>query len=174
MVARDTSLTGTERTFDRDEFIVSKTNLKGHLTYANDVFLRLGGYTEEETLGAPHSLIRHPDMPRAVFKLLWDQIQAGKEIFAYVLNRSKNGDHYWVLAHVTPTVDTSGNIIGYHSNRRVPTPQALATIKPIYDKLLGIEKAASDRKVGMEQSCQALVDLLEENGVTYDQFVLSI
>ena len=98
-------LTGVERFFDKDEIIVSKTDLKGRMTYCNDVFLRIAGYTEQELLGQPHSIIRHPDMPRCVFKLLWDTIGAGKEIFAYVINRAKNGDHYWVLAHVTPSRD---------------------------------------------------------------------
>ena len=80
-MARDTTLTGVERTFDDDEIIVSKTDLKGHITYANNVFLRLADMTEKEALGAPHSVIRNPEMPRAVFKLLWDTIQQGKEIF---------------------------------------------------------------------------------------------
>ena len=174
MVAKDTSLTGVERRFDKNEFIVSKTDTTGRLTYANDVFIRIGGYTEEETLGQQHSLIRHPHMPRAVFKLLWDRIASGHEIFAYVVNRAKNGDHYWVLAHVTPTIDTNGSITGYHSNRRVPRPEAISKIKPIYDRLLGIENSAADRKVGLQQSTEALQNLLKENGVTYDQFVLSI
>ena len=72
--------TGVERTFDREEIIVSKTDLTGNITYANDVFIRMAGYTEEELLGAPHSIIRHPDMPRAVFQLLWDTIGSGEEI----------------------------------------------------------------------------------------------
>jgi PAS domain-containing protein len=71
-MARDTTLTGVERMFDDDEIIVSKTDLKGHITYANNVFLRLADMTEKEALGAPHSVIRNPEMPRAVFKLLWD------------------------------------------------------------------------------------------------------
>lgn len=90
--------TGVERRFGEDELIVTKTDLKGRITYCNEVFVRMSGYTEQECLGEPHNIIRHPDMPRCVFKLLWDTIQGGQEIFAYVLNLSKNGDHYWVLA----------------------------------------------------------------------------
>src|ERR1017187_6768808 len=86
-------LTGKERFFGEEEIFVSKTDLKGHITYANEVFLRVAGYDEEEVLGQPHSMIRHPAMPRCVFKLLWDQIQVGREIFAYVVNRAKTGDH---------------------------------------------------------------------------------
>ena len=114
------SLTGVERTFGTDEIIVSKTDTKGRIIYANEVFLRLAGFSEREIIGQPHSIIRHPAMPRCVFKLLWDTISSGKECFAYVLNRSKNGDHYWVLAHVTPTFDSKGTIVSYHSNRRNP------------------------------------------------------
>ena len=76
--------TGSERFFDKNEIIVSKTDLKGNLTYVNDVFLRISDYTEPELLGQPHSLIRHIDMPRVIFKLLWSYLQDGKEIFAYV------------------------------------------------------------------------------------------
>ncbi|MDH3236791.1 MAG: PAS domain-containing protein, partial [Alphaproteobacteria bacterium] len=120
-----TTPTGREVFFDRDDLIVSKTNLKGHITYANDIFCDIAGYTEADVIGQPHNMIRHPDMPRCVFKLLWDTIQAGAEIFAYVVNMAKNGDHYWVLAHVTPSYDANGSIIGYHSTRRVPNPQTI-------------------------------------------------
>src|SRR5262245_50009336 len=99
----DTALTGRERSFGQDDIIVSKTDLKGRLIYANRVFLDIADLTLKETIGQPHSLIRHPHMPRCIFKLLWERIQAGKELFAYVMNRSKNGDHYWVIAHVTPS-----------------------------------------------------------------------
>ena len=102
--------TGRERTWGDEEIIVSKTDLKGIITYANRTFLKVAGYTEEEVLGKPHSIIRHPDMPRCVFKLLWDTIESGEEIFAYVKNLAKNGDHYWVFAHVTPTFDEQGRI----------------------------------------------------------------
>jgi len=174
-MARDTTLTGVERMFDDDEIIVSKTDLKGHLTYANNVFLRLADMTEKEALGAPHSVIRNPEMPRAVFKLLWDTIQQGKEIFAYVVNRSKNGDHYWVLAHVTPSYDASGNIIGYHSNRRVPDRRILDDIiRPLYKDLLAEEAKHGNRKEGLDASTNMLVNLLKEKGVGYDEFILTL
>ena len=114
------TLTGVEQTFADDEIIVSKTDTSGRITYANDVFLRICGYREDELLDQPHSMIRHPDMPRAVFKLLWDRISSGGEIFAFVVNCCRNGDHYWVLAHVTPDFDEAGRIVGYHSSRRLP------------------------------------------------------
>src|ERR1700761_2971359 len=121
--AMEPTLTGVERHFDTDDVIVTKTDPGGRLTYANEVFLNISHLTEKQALGAPHSIIRHPDMPASVFRLLWQTIQEGREIFAYVLNRATNGDHYWVFAHVTPSFDAGGNIVGYHSNRRVPDPR---------------------------------------------------
>lgn len=166
--------TGVERFFDERELIVSKTDLKGRLTYANTVFQRLAGYREDELLGKAHSIIRHPGMPRCVFRFLWERIGAGHEVFAYVVNLCKNGDHYWVLAHVTPTFDKTGTISGYHSNRRVPTREALATIEPIYDELLEIEKQHRLPKDQWGASLPALVAKLETLGVTYDEFVAGL
>ena len=166
--------TGRERTFAEDEIIVSKTDLKGVITYANPVFIRVSGYSEEELLGAPHNIIRHPDMPRCVFKLLWDTIQAGKEIFAYVVNLCKNGDHYWVFAHVTPTFDEDGRIVGYHSSRRVPDREAVEEIIPVYRSLLEIERSHSDWREGMKAATDALLAKLNQAGVAYDEFVLSL
>src|SRR5689334_2578922 len=102
MRATRTRPTGVERTFGADEIIVTKTDPRGVITYANEVFLRVSALTEAEAAGQPHSIIRHPDMPRAVFKLLWDTLGERQEIFAYVKNLAADGAHYWVFAHVTP------------------------------------------------------------------------
>ncbi|NQU56111.1 MAG: PAS domain-containing protein [Rhodospirillales bacterium] len=174
-MAREMSLTGVERFFEDDEIIVSKTDLKGRLTYVNDVFLRLADYTEKECLGEPHSKIRNPTMPRCIFKLLWDTIQDGREIFAYVVNRSANGDHYWVVAHVTPSKDANGNIIGYHSNRRTPNRQILdSTIIPLYNQLLAEENKHASSKDGMAASMAMVTALLKEKGMEYDEFIAGI
>ncbi|RAU22879.1 chemotaxis protein [Paramagnetospirillum kuznetsovii] len=170
----DTYLSGVERSFASDEIIVSKTDAKGRIIYANEVFLRMAGYSEAEILNQPHSIIRHPEMPRCVFKLLWDTISTGKEIFAYVKNRAKNGDHYWVLAHVTPTFDKSGNIVSYHSNRRAPRREAVEKAEGLYRQLLAIEQGNPDRKAGMEAAFQAVIATLQTAGVPYDEFVFSL
>jgi len=167
-------LSGTERTFGTDEIIVSKTDPKGRIIYANEVFLRMAGYAESEIIDQPHSIIRHPDMPRCVFKLLWTTIEAGKEIFAYVKNRAKNGDHYWVLAHVTPTFDKTGAIASYHSNRRSPRREAVAKAEALYKELLAIEQGFDDRKAGMDAAFNAMVAKLQSAGVPYDEFVFSL
>ncbi|MGH1456128.1 MAG: PAS domain-containing protein [Alphaproteobacteria bacterium] len=167
--------TGVERFFNIDEIIVSKTNPKGHMTYINRVFMDISGYKEHELLDQPHSLIRHPDMPRCIFKLLWDTLQSKKEIFAYVVNMCKNGDHYWVLAHVTPSYDAAGHITGYHSNRRVPNREIIDnTIIPLYKLLIEEEKRHSNRKEGMNTAFQSLLNILEEKGMEYDEFIFSL
>jgi len=166
--------TGRERSFGRDELIVSKTDLKGRITYCNDVFRRVAGYNERELIGQPHSIIRHPDMPRSVFKLLWDTIEAKGEIFAYVKNMARNGDHYWVLAHVTPSLDAAGTMLGYHSSRRLPRPEAVATVAAIYRDLKAMEDAPDSRKDGMVAAHEHLVGVLQSKGVSYDQFVLAL
>ena len=165
---------GRERTFGEDEIIVSKTDLQGKITYANDVFIRVSGYDEHELLGAPHSIIRHPDMPRAVFKLLWDTLGAGREVFAYVNNMARNGDNYWVLAHVTPSFDRNGTIVGYHSNRRVPERSKLEKLQPIYAALLAAERRHADRRDGLGASVALLEATLATAGIAYDEWVWSL
>jgi len=166
---------GQEVFFGRDELIVSKTNLKGHLTYTNHTFLDIAGYTEAEVIGKPHNVIRHPDMPRCVFKLLWDKLQAGSEIFAYVVNETKNGDYYWVIAHVTPSYGSNGEMVGYHSTRRVPNPQTIQqVIIPLYKDLKAIEDGFGNRKDGLAASSQKLLDVLSEKELEYEEFIAQL
>ncbi|MEM1422479.1 MAG: PAS domain-containing protein [Planctomycetota bacterium] len=166
--------TGNERFFEEHELIVSKTDLKGRIAYSNRVFQAISGYTEAELIGAPHSILRHPSMPRCVFRLLWDRISSGREVFAYVMNLCKNGDHYWALAHVTPTLNASGRIAGYHSNRRVPSRESLGTIEPLYRELLAVEGGQRSRNDQCVASMGALDSKLETLGVSYDEFVFSL
>lgn len=166
--------TQTERTFGDDEIIVSKTDLKGRILYANEVFCRVGLYQEHELIGQPHSIVRHPDMPRAVFQLLWQTISSGHEIFAYVKNMAKNGDYYWVFAHVTPSFDSHGKIDGYHSNRRKPDRAALDRIIPFYAKLLAEEQRHADRKQGQAASVALLQQTLQQQQRSYEEFVFSL
>lgn len=172
--ARSRTPTGVERTFGEEEIIVSKTDVNGRILYANDVFLRVAGYRERELLGQPHSIIRHPDMPRVVFALLWETIARGSEIFAYVKNMAKNGDHYWVFAHVTPTYDAVGRIVGYHSSRRCPSPHGVSVIAPLYAELLAVERTASSKRDQIEAARAALGDELARLGVGYDELVFSL
>jgi PAS domain S-box-containing protein len=174
MKKHDVYTTGIEREMGPNDIIVSKTNLKGHIIYGNDVFCHIADYTVNDIIDQPHNILRHPDMPRCIFKLLWDYIQAGKEIFAYVVNRGKRGDHYWVLAHVTPSFDSKGNIIGYHSNRRRPSRNTINAVQSLYATLLAEENRHGSHKDGLNASTELLKNILKEKGVTYDEFILSI
>lgn len=174
-MSKPVQLTGKERFFSDDDIIVSKTDLKGRITYANQVFLQIADYTEKEVLGQPHSMIRHPAMPRSVFKLLWSTIESGQEIFAYVMNRTKFGDHYWVYAHVTPSFDGAGKVIGYHSNRRVPDRNIIEQhIVPLYRSLREEEARHQNRKDGMLAGEQVILNMLAEKGIAYDEFIATV
>lgn len=169
------TLTGREVFFPENEIIVSKTDLVGRMTYVNRTFCRVAGYCESELLGQPHSLIRHPDMPRAVFKLLWDTILAGSEIFAYVKNRSKDGDFYWVFAHVTPSVDKQNRIVAFHSNRRVPDRATIdKVITPLYRATLAEEARHKNGKASLAAGVEFLTKQLTARGVSYDEFILTL
>ncbi|OBS08538.1 PAS domain-containing protein [Acidihalobacter prosperus] len=172
MAARPTP-TQREIMLPDDSFIVSKTDPRGRIVYANRVFMSISGYLEPELLGQPHSLIRHPDMPRGVFKLLWDTIRSGEECFAYVKNLCNNGDYYWVLANVTADRDQAGNITGYYSVRRKPTTQAIATVSELYREMRAIEERSSANQAPAA-SLDYLNRLAGESGATYDTFVLRL
>ncbi len=165
---------GKELFFDRNELIVSKTDIKGRLTYANDVFLKLANYESREVIGKPHNIVRHENMPRSIFDLLWETLEKGEEVFAYVVNASKNGDHYWVIAHITPS-KVENQTIGYHSTRRTPSKKIITqVIEPLYDKLLSLEKAAINRKDGIQKAREYLNIMLTDKGLSYPQFMASL
>lgn len=166
--------TGIERRFDAHEVIVSDTDLRGHITYANDIFSRVAAYPKEYLLGRPHNLVRHPAMPQCVFKLLWDTISSGGDIRAFVVNLASDGAHYWVLAHVYPLWASDGTIAGYRSERRVPSRRAVDTVTDLYATLLRTERVAGGGKAGMEASTGQLVSVLQSQGVSYEQFVSSL
>ncbi|WCL54739.1 PAS domain-containing protein [Gimibacter soli] len=159
--------------FGVDEIIVSKTDTRGYLTYANDVFCRVAEMSTHDVIGKPHAIIRHPDMPRAVFKLLWETIKGGNEIFAYVKNMSATGRYYWVIAHVTPSFAPDGSISGFHSNRRCPSRKGISDIEPLYQRLLDEERKHSNPKDGLAASYQYLTDMLAEKQVSYSKFIWS-
>lgn len=154
-----------------DRFLVSKTDLKGIITYANPIFCEIAGYSEEELIGKPHNIVRHPDMPRTIFKLLWDTIQKGEEIFAYVKNMAKDGSYYWVFAHVTPTFDSSKKIVGYTSDRRPVLNRDILTnvIEPLYRELKEAESIG-----GLEAGLRLLDEKLKQMGKSYEEFIFTI
>lgn len=163
----------SEREFKLTELFFSVTDAKGIILSGNEVFTRISGYNSNELIGAPHNIIRHPDMPRAVFKLLWDYIQAGKTIAAYVKNMAKDGSYYWVIALVVPVPE------GYVSIRLKPISPLFEKIKKVYDVVLAAEKrstdpdhASSKRKGEIEAGTQRLNEILHSEGfANYDEFM---
>jgi PAS domain S-box-containing protein len=166
--------TAIERPLRDDDFIVSKTDLKGRITYGNRTFAAYAGFSESQYLGQAHNLIRHPDMPRGVFKLLWATIEQGQEVFAYVKNLSSDGSFYWVFANVTPSYDSKGDVVGYYSVRRKASAKGIEAIAPLYRQMLQIERAAPSQKDGIEQSLAWVTQQLQRMGMSYEQFVLGL
>jgi len=162
-----------EYTLADDEFIVSKTDLKGRITYANRIFMKIAKYSEAELLGVQHNIIRHPDMPRGVFRLLWNVLEQGNECFAYVKNLAADGSFYWVFANVTPDLDHQGKTRGYFSVRRKPSRDAIATITPIYQQMLQIEQN-TQAATAPDESLQWLSEQLEQMGTSYERFITSL
>ncbi len=165
--------TNVERVMRDDDFIVSKTNPKGIITYGNPIFVEFSGYTEDELIGTQHNIIRHPDMPRAAFKLAWDTIATGKEFFAYVKNMSKDGGFYWVFTHIAPDFDVNGNIIGYTSVRRCPKRSAVETISAVYAQMLAAEKAAGARDA-IAAGTAVLVNVMEQKEMGYEELIFAL
>ncbi len=163
--------TKVEKVMRDNDFIVSKTDLKGRISYANKIFIEFSGYSQDELLNQQHNIIRHPDMPRAVFYLLWKTLQSGQEFNGYVKNMSKDGSFYWVIANVTPSYDDNNKPIGYYSVRRKPSQQALNIIEPLYKEML-LAEANAGAKEAIHIATQLLVNKLQ--GVDYDQFALSL
>lgn len=165
--------TQMERVMRDDDLIVSKTNPKGIITYGNPIFVEFSGYTEDELIGSQHNIIRHPDMPRATFKLAWETIAAGREFFAFVKNMTKDGGFYWVLAHITPDFDAHGRIIGYTSVRRCPSRAAVEAISAVYAQMRAAEQAAGAREA-IGAGMAVLTSVLENKGMRYEELVFAL
>jgi len=166
--------TGIERKLGEEEIIVSKTDPSGRVTYVNETFTKISDFTEADIIGQQHSIVRHPEMPRCVFKLLWETVESGQEIFAYVVNLTKYGDHYWVFAHVTPSFGPDGSIVGYHSNRRAPSQKGVESAQALYKVLLEEERRHADRRKGMLSATELLQSMLADKEKEYDEFVFTL
>ena len=161
--------TNKEVLLKEEDFIVSKTDTKSKILYGNKIFIEISGYDEKELLGKPHNILRHPDMPRCAFKILYEHIQNGKEWFGYVKNLRKDGGYYWVFANISPTFDVNGNIIGYYSVRRKPIETFRSIIEPLYSNLKSIEDSQ-----GMDASLEAVNNLLEQKNMTFNELMIKI
>ncbi|KIM03821.1 MAG: aerotaxis receptor Aer [Sulfurovum sp. AS07-7] len=127
-----------EYKFD-EGLIISSTDLKGIITYANRKFCEIAGYTKDELVGKNHNIVRHPDMPRAAFKELWDTLHKGKEWSGIVKNLRKDGRYYWVYTHITPIIE-DGEIKGYSAVRRPAFSTEVEAVIPVYKEMLEKEQ----------------------------------
>lgn len=159
-----------EVSWDKTKTIMSKTDRFGTIEYANEVFIDVSGYEDYELMSQPHNIIRHPDMPKVIFKVLWDNLKKGENYHAIVKNLAKSGRYYWVITDFDISKDEKGNIVNYFARRKA-VPQEVITkhIEPLYKRLLQIENAS-----GMEASEKYLVGYLEEQNKTYVDFIMEI
>lgn len=157
----------TEIMLNPTKYIVSKTDPKGVIEYANDYFIEICGYTRDELIGTPHNILRHPDMPRIAFKLMWSRIQNEQNMAALVKNLAKDGRYYWVITEFESKKDKLTNkIISYTAFRKAAPRDAIEKIIPIYKKLLELEETG-----GMEASGKFLNDYLKNKKMSYDEFI---
>jgi len=152
--------------FSKKKFIVSKTDIKGNIIFTNKNFSEVSGYNEAELVGAAHNILRHPDMPQAVFFLVWQNLLAGRSISGIVKNLAKDGRYYWVIADLEPKFDKKGNIIALTAFRRAAPQNVIDAATELYATMLAIEK-----KHGMERSLGYLEAFLEEHQLSYDEFI---
>ncbi|MCG2611952.1 PAS domain-containing protein [Flavobacterium sp. SM15] len=159
-----------EVSWDKTKTIMSKTDRFGTIEYANEVFIDVSGYEDYELMSQPHNIIRHPDMPKVIFKVLWDNLKKGNNYHAIVKNMAKSGRYYWVITDFDISKDEKGNIVNYFARRKA-VPQEVITkhIEPLYKRLLQIEAASS-----MEASEKYLIGYLEEQNKTYVDFIMEI
>jgi len=155
------------------DMIVTKTDLTGRITYANRTFMRISNFAERELLGIQHNIVRHPDMPRGVYRFMWDTLKSGREFFGVVKNMTSEGHFYWVFANVTPDLDVNGKTIGYFSVRRPPPADMVRAVVPLYEAMLRVEQQAGPAKAP-EASLALLEQTMAEQGCSYDRFVLGL
>ncbi|MBF4463865.1 PAS domain-containing protein [Flavobacterium sp. LC2016-12] len=156
-----------EVTWDKTQVIMSKTNAFGIIEYANEVFVDVSGYEDYELMGQPHNIIRHPDMPKVIFKVLWENLKQGKNFHAIVKNLAKSGRYYWVITDFEIAKDENGVIVNYFGRRQsVPQEVISLHIEPLYKKLLQIEAAS-----GVEFSEKYLIGFLEEKKRSYVEYI---
>ncbi len=152
--------------FSKKKFIVSKTDTKGNIIFVNKNFEDISGYTEEELKGMPHNVIRHPDMPRAIFFLIWNSLKAGREVSGVIKNLAKSGKYYWVISDFSIEKNIKGDIVSFTAFRRGAPDQVIEEIEELYDEMLSIEK-----KEGIEGSLLYLESFLDEKKISYDEFL---
>lgn len=164
---------GQEVKLSEGEIIVTKTDPKGRITYANRRFMQIAGYSEPQLLGKPHNLIRHKSMPRGVFRFLWQTLQKKQEFFGYVKNLTSDGGFYWVLANITPDYKVDTSLAGYFSVRRRPNYAGVKQIEQWYKTMLEIE-AKETASRAPEASFAWLQEQIKQQGCSYHELIMRL
>ena len=156
-----------------DDLIVSKTDKKGKILYANRSFMNISGFSEQMLLGEAHNIIRHSDMPRGVFRLMWKMLQEGDEFFGFVKNRCLDGGFYWVFANVTADLDEHGALQGYFSVRRQPSSVAVSLCEGLYKQMRDIESQYPGND-GINRSVEWLLDQVYTMAPTFNEAMFTL
>ena len=150
--------------------IVSRTDLKGTIKYTNHYFKEITGYEDKELIGRPHNIIRHPDMPKIIFTLMWQRLKENEDILTIIKNRTKDGNYFWVTTSFKTThSEATKRENGYLAVTHAAPKQAIKEIEPLYAKLLEVEKSE-----GEIASIKYLLDFFAENETSYDEYVKDI
>ena len=158
-----------EIVLDPNKTIMSKTNKKGVIEYANEYFMEVCGYEEFELIGQPHNIIRHPDMPKVIFKLMWEKLLNKENIHAVVKNLAKDGRFYWVITDFEVRTNEEGEITALFARRKAAPRSTIAAVENLYRKLVTIEEAKN-----VEVSQKYFEGFLEEKGMTYNEYIENI
>ena len=159
-----------EVVWDKTKTIISTTDKYGTITDVNQTFIDVSGYSADELLGKPHNIIRHPDMPKIIFKVTWDNILAGRNFHGIIKNLAKSGEYYWVVTDFEVGRNIMGEVVTIMARRRA-VPQYVITdhIEPLYQTLLKLEKIG-----GMELSNRYFKGFLEKQGKSYIEYIMDI
>jgi len=152
-----------------DQVLISVTDPKGIIIETNDIFTKISGYSEDELIGASHNVIRHPDMPKIMFKIVWDHIMDKENVMAVVKNLAKDGRYYWVVTDFVTRVDADRNVINYTAYRRPVHDKVKQAVIPLYKALCAIEDVA-----GMNAAERFLNNYFEDKDTNYDDMIEEI
>jgi len=161
----------TEKEMSDEEFLILKTDLQGTMIYGNRSFIAFSGYEEKELVGQPHKMLRHPDMPRAIFRLMWETLEDNREFFGYLKYLRKDGSYFWSFANLTPSFDDDQNVNGSFSVQRKPHPKRLTFFSDLYKEMVAVEKQFRTDQEMMDASTEVLNNAI--GGRNYDEFIFN-
>ena len=156
-----------------DQLMITKCDLNGKITYCNQSFIEISGYTEAELIGQTFALIRHSDMPKGIFFKMWQSLKNQREFNGFIKNKTKKDDHYWTFANITPCHNVSGNISGYTCAMRQPNPAAIMMFSMYYEQMLA-QEAGQRNEEAAKASLKLLIEQLSAMGDDYEACVFKL